>query len=440
MIYDIGFVGTGANPDDPDQHGFAMAYRHAMGYEKRSDCRLQTCADIVPENAARFAEEFDIEDQYVYQDYGEMVGAADPDIVSVCVPPDLHAEIVIDCAKEGNLEAIHCEKPMATTWDDCKEMCRVCEEEGVKLTFNHQKRVGPIFRRAKELVDNGKIGRLQRVEWAAENLFDSGTHMFDLTAFYTDQSPVEWVLTGLDYRDENRWFGVHNENQAVCQWRHENGIYGLAATGRASDSVSAHVRLVGDEGTVEIDPDSGPPLRVRNDRTLGWKTVEVGENVWGNRAYATYTGYLRWGYEIAREQVGRKLLGGDANEYGHPSHIDRSIASVVEAVRTDGESPLSWRNALESTEVIFSAWESARRGERVNLPLEIGGNPLEEMVENGELPVSAQIDGIADTYEGDSGDSVANGDAVIQGDVEGNDTQADGTPSQQPIETEEADS
>lgn len=440
MAYDIGFVGTGADPDDPGQDGFAMAYKHAMGYEKVADCQLRACADIVPENAARFAEEFGIEDRYVYEDYTEMLDDADPDIVSICVPPDLHADIVVDCARRGDLEAIHCEKPMATTWDDCKEMCRVCEEEGVKLTFNHQKRMGVIFRRAKELVDDGTIGRLRRVEWSNQNLFDSGSHMFDLTAFYTDQSPVEWVLTGLDYRDENRWFGVHNENQAVCQWHHENGVYGLAATGRSSDAVGAHVRLVGDAGTVEIGPDGGPPLRVRTGRTLGWKTVDVGQNVWGGRAYATYPGYVKWGYEILREQVGTTLLGEPAEKYGPPSHIDRAIASVVEAVRTDGESPLSWRNALESTEVIFAAWESARRGERVDLPLEIGGNPLEEMVENGELPVSAEIDGVPDSNGSARAASGTDGDGVTEGDVEGNESRADGTPPQRPMKTEEADS
>jgi predicted dehydrogenase len=208
--------------------------------------------------------------------------------------------------------------------------------------------------------------------------------MFDLSAFYADQSPVEWVIAGLDYREENRWFGVHNENQAIAQWRYENGVYGHATTGRSRDALGAQVRLVGDEGTIEVDAEDGPPLRIRTGRTLGWKTVEVGANIWGKRTYATRLGLLRYAIEEAR---GRLPGLGESAEY--PSNIDRSIESVVTAVREDGESPLTWRNAIESTEVIFAAWESARRGARVDLPLEVDDNPLEAMVENGDLPVSS---------------------------------------------------
>jgi predicted dehydrogenase len=398
MEYDIGFVGTGADPDDPDQDGFAMAYRHAGGYSRLDDCHIAACADIVPENAAAFAGEFDVDDDRVYEDYETMVREADPDIISVCVPPDIHARVVIDCARAGNLAAIHCEKPMATTWADCREMCQVCEEAGVKLTFNHQKRVGPVYRRAKKLLDAGKIGDLRRVEWSYDNLFDSGTHMFDLSALYAGQSPVEWVMAGLDYREENRWFGVHNENQAIAQWRYENGVYGQATTGRSADALGAQVRLVGDEGTIEVAADDGPPLRIHTGRTLGWKTVEVGANIWGNRTYATPLGFVRWAGEEARRRLPVLSAPDD-----YPSNIDRSVASAVAAVREDGESPLTWRNAIESTEVIFAAWESARRGARVDLPLEIDDNPLEAMVENGDLPVgsgSAEPEDAASPGEG----------------------------------------
>ncbi|MEF8973305.1 MAG: Gfo/Idh/MocA family oxidoreductase [Haloarcula sp.] len=421
MAYRIGVIGTGATPDDPDRDGFAMAYRHADGYQRLEDCTLHACADIVPENAEQFAGTYDV--PHVYEDYRTMLAEMDLDVISVCVPPRIHAEIVTGCAEHGDLEAIHCEKPMATTWADCREMCQVCEEAGVRLTFNHQKRVGPIYRRAKELLDSGTIGDLHRIEVTAENLFDSGTHVFDLATFYTDRAPVAWVMAGLDYREENRWFGVHNENQAVAQWRYENGVTGLATTGRSEGAVGTQVRLVGRDGTVEIGADDGPPLRVRTDRTFGWKTVDVGETIWGSRGYTTYPGYLRWGVEVAAEQVGTRLLGLPESRFTYPSHIDRAIESVIEAVREDGESPLTWRNAIESTEIIFAAWESARRRARVDLPLGIEDNPLESMVESGSLPVASDLDGDtnADAEQVNSGsrDDGAAGVTETEAGVEG---------------------
>ena len=102
-----------------------------------------------------------------------MLAETHPDIVSVCVPPGLHADIVIDCARTGVPEAIHCEKPMAKTWSDCREMVEVCEAEGVQLSFNHQKRFAGPVREAKWLLDDGAIGELERLEFGEEHLCDT---------------------------------------------------------------------------------------------------------------------------------------------------------------------------------------------------------------------------------------------------------------------------
>ncbi|WP_246988167.1 Gfo/Idh/MocA family protein [Halorientalis marina] len=377
MTYRIAIVGAGESPEDPDSDGFAMAYRHAAGYRRLDDCEIVACADIVPENARQFADEFDVDG--VYEDYERMLAETDPDIVSVTVPPAVHAEIVTGCADHGGMDAIHCEKPMATTWADCEEMARACEDADVELTINHQRRVGPTYERAKELLDDGTIGDLQRVECSAMNLFDAGTHVFDLAGMFTDQATPDWVLANVDYREENRWFGAHNENQAIAQWRYENGVHGLASTGEGSDAVGCYVRLIGTEGRIEIGVDDGPPLRVRHGRTLGWSRIDTGENMWGDTLHPT------WKAAVAK--VSRALPGFPDEPFPQPSHVERAIESVVDAVRRDGVSPLSAKNALQSTELVFASWESARRRGRVDLPLDIEDNPLEAMVEAGMLPV-----------------------------------------------------
>lgn len=92
-----------------------MAYRHAQGYERLKECELVACADIVRENAEAFAEEFDIDWAHVYQDYEQILTRVAPDIVSICVPPSAHADIVVGCATSDTAAAIRCEKPMAAT-------------------------------------------------------------------------------------------------------------------------------------------------------------------------------------------------------------------------------------------------------------------------------------------------------------------------------------
>ena len=111
--YRVAFIGTGPNPDEPDWgNSAAMAYRHAAGYRKLVQCEIVACADLVHEHAQAFADEFDIDHNHIYEDYAQMLTHAEPDVVSVCTPVPTHADIVVDCARDGDLQAVHCEKPM----------------------------------------------------------------------------------------------------------------------------------------------------------------------------------------------------------------------------------------------------------------------------------------------------------------------------------------
>ena len=362
--YSIAFVGTGKPPGSDDATGFAMAYKHAESYSRLDDCELVACADIVRENAAAFADEYDIDE--VYEDYEEMLAAVEPDVVSVTVPPSVHADISVGCIESGVVEAVHCEKPMADGWADCRRMVAAAEDRDVQLTFNHQRRFGTPFSKAKELLDDGEIGQLERVEFSSPNLFDYGTHSFDLCNFYAGEAEPEWVIGQVDYRDENVLFGSHNENQGLVQWQYGDGVHGLAATGigTGAEGVGCHNRLVGTEGVIEVGvgfatETDGPMLRVRRDGERTWKEYETNnEDVHGRR---------------------------DAPNWKGQTVLTRALADVVDCIGSDETPELSGENALRSTKLIFGAWESARRRGRIEFPLDIEDNPLEAMVAAGDL-------------------------------------------------------
>jgi len=347
--YDVAFIGTGANPDNPSVDGFAMAYQHAAAYEQLSDCRLVGCADIVRENAAAFAEEYAIPTSGVFEDYQEMLETVEPDIVSVCTPPATHADLVVGAARSGVVDAIHCEKPMSLTWGGSKRMARVCEEEGVKLTFNHMRRFGEPFRAAKRKLDAGVIGELKRIEYTWGNFYDNGTHAVDMCGYFNDEASAEWVIGQVDYEEEDIRFGTHNENQVLACWEYENGVFGMAATGPATDVAESDWRLVGTDGFIDVH-----------------LTDEFAVNV-----YCTDPDDC--------EELNFESLTPSG------SCIDLAIADVVQALDEDSESELCARNALNATEIIFAGYESARRRGRVDLPLDIEDNPLESMVDSGEL-------------------------------------------------------
>ena len=349
MEYDVAFIGTGPEPDNPVWgESAAMAYQHAAGYRDRDDCEIVAAADIVRENAAAFAAEFDIEEAGIFEDYDVMLETVDPDVVSISTPVPTHADIVLDCIASGVPEAIHCEKPMATTWGDARLMAQEASRRDVQLTFNHQRRFSPVWREPKLALEEGVIGDLERVEVGTSTLLDNGTHHIDLAHMYADEAPVEWVIGQVDYREEHVKYGAHNENQGLVQWAYENGVQGIATTGFGSDGVGEGVRhrLHGSDGTIEIRPWGETNVRVRQDGG-DWSTL--------------------------------------VEDVEHSAPVPPAIDHVVDCLRDGVEPEFSARRALSVTEVIFAAWESSRRRGRVDLPLRIDDNPLEAMVESGAL-------------------------------------------------------
>lgn len=177
-----------------------------------------------------------------------------------------------------------------------------------------------------------------------------------MCGYFNDERPAVWVIAQIDYREENVFFGAHNENQAFALWQYDNGVYGMASTGKGTDLIGCHNRLIGSDGVIEIGPTgrsdrSRPPvLRYRTFGDASWQAVDCG------------------------------------NEGVHgPDFIERAIADVVRALEDGRPSELNGDNALKATEIIFACWESARRRGRVDLPLDIDDNPLEDLVQTGQL-------------------------------------------------------
>lgn len=352
--YRVAIVGVGADPTTKTKDGFAMGYAHAEAYRQLDACEIVACADLKEANARRFAEQFDLDSDRVFTDHERLLAAMEPNIVSVCVPAPAHAEIVQSCLR-SDVDAIHCEKPMAATWRECRTIALESHRRDVQLTFNHQRRFNEISERTKELVDSGAIGELTRIETNPFNLFDYGSHSLDLASYYTGDQPAAWVLAGLDYRTDQQWFGMHVENQSVTAWEFTNGVFGIATTDsgdldrRLGDW---HHRLVGEEGILEsgygiYGETEQPAIRLCQDS--GWTPIHCEEGPYSDRDQ------------------------------------DRIIAHIVSVLGTDTEPRVSARRALNGTEIIFGAYESVRRRGRVECPLTIDDHPLEAMVADNTL-------------------------------------------------------
>lgn len=137
-------------------------------------------------------------------DWRELVGRADIDLIDINAPSDAHKEIALAAAKAG--KHIFCEKPLALTLADSREMLEAAEEAGVMHMVGFNYRFSPAVRLAKRLVESGRLGQIYHFrawflqDWILDPEFplvwrlqkeiagsgshgDLGAHLIDLAHF-----------------------------------------------------------------------------------------------------------------------------------------------------------------------------------------------------------------------------------------------------------------
>ena len=91
-------------------------------------------------------------------DWRQVVRRKDIDIVDIVTPGDSHAEIAIEAAKAGKV--VFCEKPLANTVKESERMLAAVKKAGVIHMVCHNYRRAPAVMLAKQLIDEGKLGRI----------------------------------------------------------------------------------------------------------------------------------------------------------------------------------------------------------------------------------------------------------------------------------------
>ncbi len=131
-------------------------------------------------------------DQWGYEsietDWRKLIARNDIDAVDICVPNNLHKEIAIAAAQAGKM--ILCEKPLAMNVAEGEEMCQAVEKAGVPNTVWYNYRRVPAVTLAKQLIDEGKLGRIFHYranflqDWTiiAEDLPQGGAALWRLDA------------------------------------------------------------------------------------------------------------------------------------------------------------------------------------------------------------------------------------------------------------------
>lgn len=146
--YRVGLVGCGH-----------IAPSHLRGWGRTRGGKVAGVFDLDRPLATRLARRFGVDK--VYGDLDELLAGSD--VVDICTPPRSHAAILTSAIEAGRQVVI--EKPVVVDvveWDELGERIRAA---GLELAVAHHIKFSRSFRKCKRWLDQGRIGRLLRIDW-----------------------------------------------------------------------------------------------------------------------------------------------------------------------------------------------------------------------------------------------------------------------------------
>jgi predicted dehydrogenase len=193
---------------------------------------------------------------------------ADADGVLLATPNDVHAEHAIACAARGR--HVFVEKPIADTLEAAERMRAACAQAGVLLMVGHAFRRLGAARRAKELLDEGRLGtvvlaeacfsltgKLPPTAWRAQRSRNPGGPLMQLGIHHADT--LAWLL-GPVARTTGRFAHVHTDAEiddvGVATLEFESGALGVLTGSYVSPHVFS-LRLQGSAGVLDYRADLG---------------------------------------------------------------------------------------------------------------------------------------------------------------------------------------
>jgi UDP-N-acetyl-2-amino-2-deoxyglucuronate dehydrogenase len=344
------------------KHGFGIigtgviAATHAKAIEALPNAYLAAVTDVRAEAAAAFAAARGCAAE---PDLAALLARDDVEVVCVCVPSGLHAEVGTVVAGAGKHLVV--EKPIEVTLPAADRLISAARAAGVALTVISQHRFDPGLVELRRLLDAGALGDLVLGEastkwYRTQQYYDSaewrGTRALDGGALLNQ---------GIHYVDLLRWcMGPVAEVTAVCAT--------AAHQMEAEDVAVAMVRFAsGAAGTIVASTAVFPGFaqRLEITGTNGTVIVEDGEIV---RAGLLASGERDLAADPAADPVAVAApAAADPAALEVASHTAQ-IADLLTAVE-EGRAPLvSAESGRDALEIVRAVYESAREGRTVVIP------------------------------------------------------------------------
>ncbi len=277
---------------------------------------------------------------YGSNDAAQMLADTRPDVFIFCTMPQLRLPM-IKAGVDAGVKLIAFEKPIALSMNEALEMFALTRAAGIKTVVSHQHQYGEHYKKVKEIVESGQIGRVHTVYGHSIGwMMHMFTHLIEYASWYNGFAEPEWVAA--QAWGTEKYSDVHTSPDyigAIVQFR--NGVRGYIETGADAPDVPEvdsmwHKCRIGAQGTEGF----AEALTGKAGKGGGWRAV-------------TRAG----------------VMGGPgAMDYDHdmPPYIDQIADWLDDDAKVH---PCNGERALWGFQVMMAALRSATAGGRVYLPL-----------------------------------------------------------------------
>lgn len=277
--------------------------RHLPEYAANKNASLAGLYDLNPDRAQSLAKQYGAK---AYASVKELLGDETIDAVSVCSANISHAEIAVAALRAG--KHVLCEKPMATTPEDCEAMVEAARLSGKKLMIDQNQRLAGAHVKARELIAAGAVGRVLTFRtafrhggpetWSVDPgastwffdkkraamgaMADLGVHKTDLIQYLLGQKVVETsaALCTLDKKFADGT-PITVDDNAVCIYRMDGGAVGTMTASWTNYGPEDNATVIsGTEGVLRIydDPAHALILIGRDGTTTCYDVDEIQTN------------------------------------------------------------------------------------------------------------------------------------------------------------------
>lgn len=293
----------------------------------------------------------------LFTDYKEMYASGLCDAVIVAVPHYSHPQLVIDALNAG-LHAV-CEKPAGVYTKQVKEMNEVAKKSDKLFTMMFNQRTNCVYRKMREMVMDGTLGEIKRVNWIitawyrSQSYYDSGDwratwrgegggvlfnqcpHQLDLLQWVTGMMPAK-VRSFCHF---GKWHDIEVEDDVTAYMEFPNGATGVFVTSTGDTPGTNRFEILGNNGKLVCE-------RVNKQDILTFTKLETPEREFN----ATYKGGFG---EPEKEVINVETDGKNPQHAGILNNFANAVLGL-EPLFVDGTEGLNGVELMDS--MLLSTW------------------------------------------------------------------------------------